>query len=173
MIEEKDLYWLAGIFDGESYLTTNKRLGVNKSEISGYITRIGVGNTDSGMIKRISEIYCELGVKFYYTLHNPPKMRPDSMKYISINIEGYKSCKKILEVIKGKTKSLQKNIQISLMLDYINYKILGENINKSREEKIELKEKIDDVFVEKLKEAKRFQISPSTTKRIASTVLSW
>jgi len=183
MINQNDLFWLAGIIEGEGFLTTNTRNGIHKTKNDGrghlsYITRIGVGNTDAGLIRRISEIYYELGVKFYYTLHNPPKDRPDSMQYISINVEGYRSCKKILDVIVDKTYSISKKNQILLMIDYINYRL---SIIQKRGEHGYLITKISDddfrnidvVFVQKLKEAKKCNVSPSTTKRVASKPLSW
>ncbi len=183
MINDNDLYWLAGIIDGEGFLTTNTRNGVHKTRNNGeghhsFITRIGVGNTDVGMIKRISEIYCELGVKFYYTLHNPPKERPDSMQYISINSEGYRSCKKILEAIVNKSNSISKKKQMELMLDYINYRLSVSQERGSHgylQAKVSEEDfiKIDMVFVREIKENKKCQVSPSTTKRKASTVLQW
>lgn len=182
-MKNEDLFWLAGIIDGEGFLTTNKRNGIHKTRNGGnghrsFITRIGVGNTDVGIIKKISEIYCELGVKFYYTLHNPPKDRPDSMQYISINVEGYRSCKKILEVIEDKSNSISKKIQIELMLDYVNYRL---SMIQERGLHGYLKTKINDEdfvkndihFVDELKRNKKCQVSPSTTKRQASTILQW
>lgn len=183
MININDLFWLAGIIDGEGFLTTNTRNGVHKTRNDGdgqysFITRIGVGNTDVGMIKRISEIYCELGVKFYYTLHNPPKDRPNSMQYISINSEGYRSCKKILEAIIDKSNSISKKKQMELMLDYINYRLSkGQERGTYGHLKAKVSEedfiKVDMVFVQEIKKNKICQVSPSTTKRQASTVLQW
>ena len=183
MVNTKNLYWLAGIVDGEGYLTTNKRNGVHRKTNKGrghysFITRIGVGNTDIEMIKKISEIFVGLGAKFYYTLHNPPKNRPDSMQYISINVEGYKSCKKILEAIVNKSNSFQKKKQMELMLEYINYRLsllqdrdqYGRLSSKVKYEKFIA---IDTKFVNELQEYKRYQVSPSTTIRKASTVLQW
>jgi len=183
MISQNDYFWLAGIIDGEGFLTTNTRNGVHKTRNSGkghnsFITRIGVGNTDVGMIKKISEIYCELGVKFYYGLHNPPKSRPDSMQYISINVEGYKSCKKILEVIIDKSGSISKKEQMILMMSYIDYRL---GLHQPREDNGQIKPKVSDEdfqnidvkFVADLKNAKKCQISPSTTLRKASSPLSW
>lgn len=183
MINQNDLFWLAGIIDGEGFLTTNKRNGIHKDCNNGkgqysYITRIGVGNTDVGIIKKISEIYCELGVKFYFGLHNPPKVRPNSMQYISINVEGYRSCKKVLDVIKDKSNSISKKEQIELMISYINYRLSyfqerGEHGYLKPKIKEDDFENIDIKFAAKLKKAKLCQISPSTTKRKASTILEW
>lgn len=183
MINQNDLFWLAGIIDGEGFLTTNTRNGVHKTRNNGrghnsFITRIGVGNTDVGMIRKISEVYCQLGVKFYYGIHNPPKARPDSMQYMSINVEGYRSCKKVLEAIIDKSGSESKKKQMVLMMDYIDYRL---SLFQERGEHGHLKTKISDddfenidmKFRQDLKTAKLCQVSPSTTKRKASTVLEW
>lgn len=183
MINTNDLFWLAGIIDGEGFLTINTRNGIHKTSNNGrgmfsLITRIGVGNTDFGIIKKVSEIYCDLGVKFYYTLHNINKKFPNSMRMISINVEGYRSCKKILEVIIDKSASISKKKQIKLMLDYINYRL---SIIQERTQLGYLKTKvtyedfikIDMKFANELKEGKICQVSPPTTRRKASTVLQW
>jgi hypothetical protein len=183
MKNQNDLFWLAGIIDGEGFLTTNTRNGIHKTRNCGkghnsFITRIGVFNTDVGIIKKISEIFYELGVKFYFTVHNTPKNNPNGMQGLSINVEGYKSCKKILEVIIDKSGSITKKKQIELMLDYINYRL---SIIQERGYHGYLKQKVnnedfitvDIKFVNELKENKKCQVLPSTTKRKASTVLQW
>jgi hypothetical protein len=183
MININDLFWLAGIIDGEGYLTANARNGIHRTCNNGkgqfsLVTRIGIGNTDFGIIKKVSEIYCDLGVKFYYTLHSINKKFPNSMRMISIDVEGYRSCKKILEVIIDKSASISKKKQIRLTLDYINYRL---SLIQKREQLGHLKTKvtyedfikIDMKFAKELKESKICQVSPSTTKRKASTVLQW
>jgi len=182
MININNIYWLAGIIEGEGFFTTNSRQGVNKlvnnnTGAKSFITRIGVGNTDSGIIKRISEIYVALGIKFYYTLHNNKKYE-GALQYISINVEGYKSCLKILMAIQGKVCDSQKKLQAEEMIKYIDYRLSkfiprdyhGRAMVKTTEEDFE---KIDKVFVQKLHDLKTPSILPSTTKRVASTILSW
>jgi hypothetical protein len=177
-----DLYWLSGIIEGEGYLTTNLRQGIHKSRNGGtgsrsYITRIGVGNTDAGMIKKISEIYVSLGVKFYYTLHGNKKYE-GAQQYISINVEGYRSCLKILQAIQDKMCISQKKFQVDAMIEYIQYRLLkfqprgqkGQATARTTEEEFET---IDKVFVKRLHDMKTPSILPSTTKRVASTILSW
>lgn len=174
MINDNDLYWLAGIIDGEGFFTTNKRHvdykrnGHDNIQLS-FVTRIGIGNTDMEMIKRVSEIYCELGAKFWYCLHNPDKRFPHAKKYVSINVEGYRSTKKILLAIIDKLVTTQKKAQAELMLKYIDYRLelIGTRIIRNDDGKNDIK------FAEELKALKNYQISPSTTKRVASTPLTW
>lgn len=182
MTNINNYYWLAGIIEGEGFLTTNKRQGIHKKGNSGegsrtYITRIGVGNTDPYMIKRISEIYISLGAKFYYTLHGNKKYE-GALQYISINVEGYRSCLKILSIIQDKMSDGLKKAQAEEMTKYINYRLSkvqprdwhGRAMASTSNEEFET---IDEVFVKKLHDLKIPSVLPSTTKRVASTVLSW
>lgn len=174
----ENLYWLAGIIDGEGFFTTNKRQGIHRKANNGdgqysYITRIGIGNTDMEMIKKVSEIYCELGIKFWYCLHSPHRKFPNAKKYVSINVEGYKSTKKLIDAVIDKLASTQKKMQAKLMSDYVNYRLSILNNRLDKEIQKDNFEKIDVKFAEELKSLKNYQISPSTTKRVASTPLSW
>lgn len=179
-INVNDLYWLAGIIEGEGCLTTNTRNGVHKKSNGGkgsssYITRISIGNTDMHMLQRVSNILYLLGAKFWYRLENEDRRFPNSMGFIHITTEGYRSCKKLLDSIVDKlTEGGVKRIQVELMLDYINYRL---NILQSRKDgkysnNNTLGDK-DKEFAFELKRLKKVQILPSTTKRKASTPLSW
>ncbi len=180
MINDSDFFWLAGIIDGEGYLTTNKRQGVHKKRNNGngqysFITRIGVGNTDVELIKKVSEIFYVLGAKFYFTLHTPNKKFVNAMDYLSINVEGYRSTKKILDAIIDKLHSNKKR-QAKKILEYIEYRLSmfqKRNVNGTLCSKIKKEqfESIDKKFEESLRYLKHYQILPSTTRRKASTPL--
>jgi len=160
------LYWLAGIIDGEGSFTLNRRCGVNSGQDS-FITRLQIGNTDMGMIKEVSEIFVSLGIKFYYGLHNPNKRFPNAKRYLTINVEGYRSMKKVIDAIEGKLFTHQKIRQLNLFKEYI---IFREKIASGEETK---NPEIDNDFALKVKTLVDYQVSPSTTKREASTVLQW
>lgn len=160
------LYWLAGIIDGEGSFTLNRRCGVNSGQDS-FITRLQIGNTDMGMIKEISEIFVSLGIKFYYGLHNPNKNFPHAKRYLTINVEGYRSMKKVIEAVEGKLFTHQKRDQLKLIREYISFR---ERVASG----IEKKDPQNDIeFSLKIKDLVKQQVSPSTTKREASTVLQW
>lgn len=158
--------WLAGVIDGEGSFTLNRRCGVNSGQDS-FITRLQIGNTDMGLIKKVSEIFVELGIKFYYGLHNPNKKYLNAKRYLTINVEGYRSIKKLIDAIDGKLFTHQKSQQIELMKQYIQFRtdIADKLIPKDAEK--------DKEFALKIKALKDYQVSPSTTKREASTVLQW
>lgn len=173
MINETDLFWLAGIIDGEGYLGMTKRYGKQNAALhngagpKSFITRIQVANTDMGMIQRVSEIFCSLGAKFWYRMDAPDKRFKNAKIYIGISVEGYGSCKKVLLAIQGKLHTHQKQKQLELMLEYINYRL---GVIAGKEVPVFAK---DEKYFEKIRELKRFQVLPSTTKRVASTPLSW
>jgi len=180
-VNVNDLYWLSGIIEGEGSLTTNTRNGVHKKSNSGngsssYITRISMANTDMHMLKRISEILCAMGVKFWYRLDTSDKRFPNAMGYIHISIEGYRSCKKVLDSIVDKlTDNGSKKKQAELMIDYINYRLgffQQRSANGSYSNNNLIGER-DRNFAIELKRLKKVQIFPSTTKRRASTPLEW
>jgi len=176
MINENDLFWLAGILEGEGFFTSNSRNGVHKQCNNGrgsvsYITRIGIANTDFEMVKKVSEIFYALGAKFWYRLDAGDKRFPNAMGYIHINVEGYRSCKKIIEAIIDKMCDGMKKKQAELMLDYINYRL---DLIENKQEKQGVMSDRDKSFPQQLKELKRQQVvSPSTTSRKASIPLSW
>ncbi len=180
-INTNDLYWLAGIIEGEGSLTTNTRNGIHRKSNGGngsssYITRISVANTDMHMLKRISKILCAMGVKFWYRLDTSNKRFPNAMGYIHISIEGYRSCKKVLDSIADKlTEDGSKKKQADLMIDYIDYRLgffQQRPVNGSYFDNNLIGEK-DKIFAIELKRLKRVQVFPSTTKRRASTPLEW
>ena len=165
MTKEK-IYWLAGIIDGEGSFTLNRRCGVNSNQDS-FITRLQIGNTDMGMIREISEILVQLGIKFYYGLHNPHKKFPNAKRYLTINIEGYRSMSKLIDAIDGKLFTHQKKQQMELFKEYIAFR------NRIASGETKKDPEIDKEFSLKVKALVDFQVSPSTTKREASTVLQW
>jgi hypothetical protein len=165
-MEIEKLNWLAGIIDGEGSFTLNRRCGVNSGQDS-FITRLQIGNTDMGMIQKVSEILVPLGIKFYYGLHNPNKKFPNAKRYLTINIEGYRSMSKLIKAIDGKLFTHQKSQQIALFKEYITFR---EKIASGEEVRNPEKDK---EFALKVKTLCDYQISPSTTLREASTVLRW
>jgi len=183
MINNNDLYWLAGIIDGEGCLIFGKRNGIHRTCNDGkgqfsFITRIQVGNTDMEMIKRISEIFYDLGVKFYYGLHNPHKRFPNAKRYLTINVEGYRSTKKILNAIIDKLWSGQKVKEAKIMLEYIKYRLAlvqerGQNGCLMAKQSEENFLNNDIRMVMEFKKARQYQVPPPTTKRKASIPLSW
>ncbi len=182
MININDLYWLAGIIEGEGYMFLCRRSSKRNREMHNnfgalsFATRIGVGNTDVGIIKKMSEIFIDLGIRFYYSLHN--NKYPGAKQYICINVMSYKSCLKLLDAITEKMSNSQKKLQANEMIKYIKYrlsKVAKRNEKGAIKEYSSMEEykNIDEVFAKKIHDLKTPSILPSTTKRVASTIISW
>jgi hypothetical protein len=73
----------------------------------------------------------------------------------------------VIDAIEGKLFTHQKIRQLSLFKEYI---IFREKIASGEETK---NSEIDNDFALKVKTLVDYQVSPSTTKREASTVLQW
>lgn len=68
-ISKEEAAYLAGIIDGEGTLSVDVGLYKNSAgnRTPRVACRVGVVNTSPTMIRRISEIYHRLGVKFFFT----------------------------------------------------------------------------------------------------------
>lgn len=179
MLKETDLAWLGGIIDGEGTLALIRCNGVNREACSfpiRFVTKCAIFNTDMEMIKKCSVIFSELNIKYYYTLKNPSKKFPNGKKGLTINIEGYTSVKQLLDAVKPFVISGQKSREINILLEYIDFRKayhgMGSNQGLSIEKKKELHELNLD-FKARLDKCKKYQVSPPTTKRVASTPLKW
>lgn len=174
-MQKEKLCWLAGIIDGEGSLSLIARQGLknkirhSNGGIKTYFPRVSIGNTDMEMIKEVSEILCDNDVKFYYQLRNKNKNFPNAKQMVYIQIEGYRSVKKIIELISPLLKTGQKTRQAKKILEYIEFRlsILESNKRSTHPQHTE------DQFMIDMKEMGKYQVPPSTTKRLASTPLSW
>lgn len=92
---EVDLSWLAGIIDGEGALSVRMTVAHNGKP---YLdVKVRVYNTDVRMIQKISRIYVEMGVVFFYNVN---KKRADHWKnQIGICVTSQGSCAKVLEAM--------------------------------------------------------------------------
>lgn len=90
-----DYAWLAGILDGEGALGLGIRTAQNGKP---YLeAKIRVYNTDVRMIEKISRIYDELNVVFFYNLN---RKRAEGWKdQLGICVTSQGSCLKILEAV--------------------------------------------------------------------------
>lgn len=79
-----DWAWLAGIIDGEGNLNVQVRPGPNGKPY--FRPKVRVANTDIRMIQKISEIYAEAGVVFFYSVH-PQRGKNGAAYKTQMNIE--------------------------------------------------------------------------------------
>ena len=162
-INKEDISWLAGIIDGEGSLTLTKSYGSSTS----LRPRLQIGNTDMELLKEVTRIYVGLGIRFYVQLHNPNKRFPTAKRYLTINVEGCKVISELLPLIEDKMRSGQKIRQVAHIKEYITYR----NISLKNKELRTIEK--DEWYAKEMKEIYHYQVQPSTTKRKASTELSW
>ena len=122
-VEETDIAWLAGIIDGEGYLTLLQcglrgKLKLIKKPTKTIHVLIGVNNTHPLMLVKLTNIYYDLGLSFHSVLRTPKnkKHKPS----IAVVVTGNRNCKKLLEKI-FPYLSNKKN-QASVMLSYLEYR---------------------------------------------------
>ena len=77
-LKKTDLAWLAGIIEGEGWITMTAYKSPKKTWAGGYVItpRIGVCNTDAGIIRKARQIFDKLGTNNYITEHT--ETRPGS-----------------------------------------------------------------------------------------------
>lgn len=174
MIDDKDLYWLAGIVDGEGSVHLKQRCGKqNLIKFGGksptFAPVVSIGNTDVGMLHRVSEILVHYDIKFYWQVRRSlGEKYINAKEYLILAVEGYRSVKALAELICDKVYTHQKKAQLEVVLEYINNRLdeLSRDggtadINAGMQ------------YYNECKRLSSVRIPPSTTKRVASTVLSW
>lgn len=116
LVQERELGWLGGIFDGEGTITIRIRNRKGQSDLLTPV--VTVSNTDRLMIDKIIEIYKKLSVPFWVTNYKAKGNWKESWK---IEITGIKRCKKILPILK--TYLVNKKELAELVLDWCNSRI--------------------------------------------------
>lgn len=160
MVKDTDLAWLAGIIDGEgSIMFFDKRK--SKEITRGWIaTAISVTNCDERMIKRISEIFFELGLKFHFVLQKNDRKNKKWHVALKIEVTGLNTCKKLLNAILPYL--VNKDYLAKFLLKYIEWRQeKGFNHNRSPMTEEEIQRWFN--LYEIVKKPKF--ISPETTRR--------
>jgi len=151
-----DKAWLAGAIEGEGNISICQTY--QRNENHGYKdARIGVVNGNIWFIKKISGIYYDLNVCFYYQLRKGKK--PNHQPRLDILTNGLLSCAKILHYIKPYLAS--KRDEVNVMLEYIGWRKtegLGKCFDKDKAES----------YAKRLSWLKHNHFDPSQTTRRAS-----
>lgn len=94
-VTQVDLAWLAGILDGEGNFYINRKHNQNGAE---YLDmKIRISSTDMRMIKRVSEIYHALNLRFHFAKVN--FNRGTWKNAISINVGTHGSSAKLIGLV--------------------------------------------------------------------------
>lgn len=111
-ISREDAAWLTGIIEGEGSFFFRAQ-----SSTDGFFRSrrpcITVTNSDYVLIKRVSELWYDLGIKFYYKLK---KTKADRLS-MSIESIGDGNCQKLIALIRPYL--ISKADQADLMMEYI------------------------------------------------------
>lgn len=96
LMNDIDFAWLAGIIDGEGNFYVNSKVA-EKNKKKYLDAKVRISSTDMRMIKRISEIYAFLNLKFHFARVN---MNRGSWKpAISINLGTHAGIAKLLKIV--------------------------------------------------------------------------
>lgn len=161
---EADYAWLAGVLDGEGALSV--ALSTMRSNREYLDPKIRVYNTDVRMIQKISRIYTQMNVVFFYNFNKRVKSHYKDQLGICVTSQG--SCIKILDAV-------------------IPYLANKQDIAKAMREVIHFVKSLpragatwsneyakDDGFkrlMDECHKAKVYHIEPSTTRRRAGEIL--
>lgn len=162
--------WLAGIIEGEGSFQFVNHCGVNSDDVH-LRAQVHVYNSDVRMVRKISEIYLENGIRFHYYLQNNKHYNNTSCG-VRITASGYRNMKKLLDLIMPYL--VCKLDQAMLMREYIESR-LQPRIRDERGWLIvdEENRKKSQWYFAEMRRLKTPPINPSTTTRKASTILGW
>ncbi len=175
-ISREQLGYLAGILDGEGCISVGihymkyKSTPQHKRNQDGFyrlLMNITVSNHDVRIIKRVSELYKELKIGFYYTT---AKKKDGSTWVININTTGKGSARKLLEAVGdqlvGKKEQMELFLELATYRESLGYS--SRNIGG-----ICADPKIQG-YVQRIRELKHeFPSLPSETKRRANQILEF
>jgi hypothetical protein len=117
---QAELGWLAGIIDGEGYLTLAMR---KQRQRPNYIACLEIANTEANIILKAKEIAKKLDVNLHVKHHEPPKT--GNRKYYKLDCHRFKGVKilltALLPYLVGKAK------RAKLILDFIESRFDGKD----------------------------------------------
>jgi len=165
-MEPTELSWLAGIIDGEGNLHLGSKTATNGKA---YLDiKIRVSNTDLRMLKKISEIYKKLNLRFHLATVN--FHRKEWKNGLSINVASQGSSYKLLASVFPYL--VNKKHCASIMLNILEHlKGFPKGGNTTSHNYFE-DDKFNDLFGQFQKE-KTWYFDPSTTTRKANSILEF
>ena len=163
---EVELAWLAGIYDGEGALSLDLKMASNGKN---YLTpKVRVYNTDVRMIQKVSQIYKDLGVVFFYNVNL--KRAAHYKNQIGICVTSQGSCLKVLEAVEPYLANKRDHARAMIcVIAYVQGLPKGGNTSSyNYAEDLEFQS-----YMLMWQGAKDLHIDPSTTTREAGHVLAW
>ena len=162
-----DLAWLGGIIDGEGNLYFNSK----KSKINDvrYLdVKVRISSTDMRMIKKISELYVQLNLRFHYARVN--WNRGDWKRAISINVASQGSSLKLLKAVTPYL--INKKATAETLMKVVSFVKAfpkgGNTVRCNYWDTPEMRE-----YTKEYDERSTWYFEPSTTKRKANSVFEF
>ncbi len=174
-MENYNLIWLAGIIDGEGSIGIHFAKKMNWRDKNGYYLRpqILITNNNPFLLRRVSEIYTELNLRFYWELKK--RKNPKHKETVVINLTSLGSCEKLIKNILPYLVAKRK--QAEILLQFIELrkskftKNGGHNNSESKysKEEFELQRKIKeanhkDYFLQRLQRKAHCPLDISNVK---------
>ena len=174
---EGNFAWLAGIVDGEGNIDFSVQTKKTpKGVLNDYfVPKLRIMNTDMRMIKRISEIYVEENLVFFYHFSNVQryKNKKDTWKnamHITISSQG--SIKKVLELILPYLCNKKRMAELLIeAIDWVQSQPYRGRMSAAGRNYTEFPEFAQ--HINRMKAERAFHIEPSTTIRKAREIISW
>lgn len=173
-ISREQLAWLAGILDGEGSLECGwtNQYNKDKSKIPSKMMycRIKIGNNDVFMIREISRIFKGLAVGFSFRT-----TKRSDRKYwtLEIKTQGKGNCRKVLNAVYPylitKVQQADKMLEIIAYRESVGYGGFRAKYNPNYKPLDQ--DEILIRLIQELKDLKKPQVEPSTTKRRANQIL--
>ena len=163
----EDLAWLAGIIDGEGNFYVNaKTAKINNLQ---YLdVKIRVSSTDMRMIKKISEIYVKLNLRFHYACVN--WNHAGWKRAISINISAQGSSLKLLQhVIPYLVNKQDQGLAMQKIITFVKSFPKGGNTTRRNYWDTPKMQKL----LEQYTQCSKWYFEPSTTTRKANSVFEF
>jgi len=139
---EVELAWLAGIIEGEGWITMSAHRCSKKEWAGGYILapKIGVCNTDAGIIRKIRQIFDKLGTNNYiFEYRTTCQNFKSGTTILEVSTKRLDTIKNILTSIMPYMAG-QKKQRAELLLDYVE-KRLSHKYEPYTEEEINIAKK--------------------------------
>lgn len=169
---EVDLAWLAGIVDGEGNIMISDKIASNGKRY--FMPKVRISNTDIRMIKKISEIYTELNIVFFYTINKRKRYNDRWKDQLHIEVASQGSVKKLLRAVLDYLVNKRDMARIILqMIDFVQSQRKGGRLT-SKDKLVDYVNLPEFIAIKNQYETeKKFYVDPSTTKRRASKVVTW
>lgn len=167
---EVDNAWLAGIIDGEGSFQFVDHAGVNKHFVH-LRAQLHIYNTEVEMIRKVSQIWKENGIRFHYYLQKNPHAI-NGKDGVRITCAGYSNVKKLLDIILPFL--VNKLPQALLMREYIEKRLVPRLRDKNGWLIVDEKMREESRWYKaEMKRLKIPSVNPSSTTRRASEILGW